>query len=67
MSPHDVFIDFGCGNGRVVYQLARYSFARVIGVEISEKLEAISRENIERARPQLRSREVSIVNADVLH
>jgi predicted RNA methylase len=67
VSSSDVFIDFGSGMGRVVYQAAaRYPFARVIGVELSRELNEVARANIERARSRLRCREVELVVADVL-
>jgi SAM-dependent methyltransferase len=37
-SGADVFVDFGCGKGRVVHQAARRPLKRVIGVEISPEL-----------------------------
>jgi SAM-dependent methyltransferase len=65
IGPGDVFLDYGCGKGRVVVQAAaRYRFRKVIGVEISEQLMRIARENVERARPRLRAREVELVVAD---
>ncbi len=67
VSDRDVFIDFGCGMGRIVYQAAaRYPFARVIGVENSEVLQRIAQENLERTRARLRSAEVQLVCADAM-
>lgn len=67
VGPDDVFIDFGSGMGRVVYQAAAgYPFARVVGVELSERLHAIARENLERTRSRLRCPDVELVAADVL-
>jgi hypothetical protein len=66
VTPHDVFIDFGSGKGRVVYQAARrYPFRRVIGVEVSEQLNAMARANIERNRRHLRCQDVELVTCDV--
>lgn len=65
VGPGDVFIDLGSGKGRVVLLAARYPFDRVIGVEISEELNQIARENLERERPRLRCPEVDIVTADL--
>ena len=60
-----VFVDFGSGKGRVVYQAAaRYRFARVIGVEISERLNEIARSNIERNRKRLKCTDVELVTCD---
>jgi SAM-dependent methyltransferase len=61
----DVFVDFGSGKGRVVYQAARrYPFARVIGVEISERLNEVARANIERNRARLRCSNIEFVSCD---
>ncbi|GAC1439833.1 MAG: class I SAM-dependent methyltransferase [Solirubrobacteraceae bacterium] len=67
VSATDVFVDFGSGMGRVVFQAAwKYPFRRVIGVELSEPLNEIARRNIERNRSRLRCADVQIVQADVL-
>jgi len=66
VGPDDVFIDFGSGMGRVVLQAATYPFRRVIGVELSEELNAIARRNLELSRPSLRCQEVELVATDVL-
>src|SRR5919112_3307195 len=60
--PMDVFVEYGCGKGRVVYQAAqRYPFRRVIGVDIAPELTDVARINIERNRDRLRCRDVEIV------
>lgn len=67
VSPADVFIDFGCGMGRVVLEAAMlYRFSRVVGVELSADLAAVARENVERNRRRLRTPQVEIVVSDVL-
>ncbi|HYF28390.1 MAG TPA: methyltransferase domain-containing protein [Baekduia sp.] len=67
VGPQDVFVDFGSGMGRVVYQAAAgYPFARVAGVELSEQLHRIAEQNIERTRPRLRCQDVQLVCGDVL-
>jgi SAM-dependent methyltransferase len=67
VSPNDVFIDFGCGLGRMVLEAAlRYRFARVVGVELSPDLAAVARENVERNRRRFRTPRVEIVESDVL-
>lgn len=62
--PTDVFVDFGSGKGRVVWQAAHFPFARVVGVEISEDLNAVARRNIERNLDQLNCRNVELITAD---
>lgn len=66
VTDRDVFVDLGSGMGRVVLQAARYPFRKVIGVEISEILHDIARENIDRSRQRLRCRDIELVHADVL-
>lgn len=63
--PHDVFVDYGSGMGRVLVQAAlRYPFRRVVGVELSEELNRIARENLERNRDRMRCRDVEVIAAD---
>jgi hypothetical protein len=63
----DVFIDFGSGLGRVVYQAAlRYPFKRVIGVELSPELNEIAERNLTRNRSHLRCGSFDLVAGDVL-
>jgi SAM-dependent methyltransferase len=62
--PTDVFVDFGSGKGRVLYQAAQYPFARVIGVEISEALNEIARRNLESCGDRLACRSFEVVTAD---
>lgn len=65
VTPSDVFIDFGSGMGRVVYQAAAgYAFRRVIGVELSGRMHAIAVDNIERNRHRFRCGDVQLVQAD---
>lgn len=66
VAESDVFVDFGSGLGRVVYQAANYPFRRVVGIELSDQLNAVARRNIERNRDRLRCQEVELVTTDVL-
>jgi len=67
VGPGDVFVDFGSGKGRIVYQAARrYPFARVVGVELVPGLTEIARQNIELRRQTLRCRNVELVTADAV-
>ena len=65
VSDRDVFVDFGCGKGRVVHQAARRPFRRVVGVEISPVLAEVARSGLAARRHQHRCRDVEIVVADV--
>jgi Histone methylation protein DOT1 len=62
----DVFIDFGSGKGRVVYQAAQFPFKRVIGVEIAEELNRIARYNVEHNRDRLICGDVELVTGDAV-
>jgi hypothetical protein len=64
--PDDVFIDFGSGKGRVVYQAAQFPFKRVIGVEIAEELNRIARYNIDHNRDRLICGDVELVTEDAV-
>ena len=65
VSDRDVFVEFGCGKGRVVHQAARRPFRRVVGVEISPVLAEVARSGLAARRHQHRCRDVEIVVADV--
>ncbi|HWC25530.1 MAG TPA: peptidoglycan bridge formation glycyltransferase FemA/FemB family protein [Solirubrobacteraceae bacterium] len=63
----DVFVDFGAGMGRVLYQAAlRYPFRRVEGVELEADLTAVAQENLDRARHRLRCRDIRFVTCDAV-
>jgi SAM-dependent methyltransferase len=65
VSPADVFLDLGSGKGRVVLLAARYRFGRVIGVELSEGLTSVARDNVAACQSRLRCGDIELVNADV--
>lgn len=61
----DVFVEFGCGKGRVVLDAARrYPFRRVVGVELAPDLSEVARQLVERERSRLRCRDVRIETVD---
>lgn len=65
LRPDDVFLDAGCGKGRVVLQAARlYPFKRVMGFDFSPDLVAIAQANIDKRRRRLRCNDVEIFVAD---
>jgi len=61
LEGRELFIDFGCGKGRVLLVAAMQPVRRVIGVELSPELSAIARRNIHRAQPRLRCRDVEVI------
>lgn len=65
VTSDDVFLDYGCGKGRVLAQAARgYPFGRVLGVEISAELAEVARANLVRARSGARVADDDVVVAD---
>jgi SAM-dependent methyltransferase len=62
----DVFIDFGCGMGRVLLEAARYPFRRVVGVDIAPAFIEVARAVVARNRERLACSDVELVAADVL-
>jgi SAM-dependent methyltransferase len=64
--PDDVFLDLGCGKGRVVCQAAtRYRFRRVLGVDASADMVSAAVRNVEATRARHTTPEVKIVHSDV--
>lgn len=64
LGPDDVFVDFGCGKGRVVLAAASLPVKRVVGVDISPELCAVARENVQHNLSSLACKEVEIVATD---
>ena len=62
-SASDVFLDIGCGKGRLLVMAAQQPFRQVIGVEYSEKLCADARRQLSRLQPHERNR-VEVIQAD---
>jgi SAM-dependent methyltransferase len=61
----DVFLDYGSGKGRVLFQAAyAYPFKRVIGIELSPELNEIAASNIEHNQSRLRCPDVQIITGD---
>lgn len=62
LGPDDVFVDLGCGMGRVLCMAARRSVRRVIGIELLASLCHVAQENVERVRG--RRSPVEVICAD---
>ncbi len=60
----DVFVDYGSGMGRVLIMAAAYSFARVVGVELSSQLSNLAKSNLDRAKSKLRCKNIEIFTCD---
>ena len=46
INKNDIFIDFGCGKGRVLLIASQYKFKKIIGIEFSPELVDIARSNV---------------------
>ena len=46
----DIFVDFGCGKGRVLLIASQYKFNKIIGIEFAPELFSIARANLERCK-----------------
>jgi predicted RNA methylase len=58
------FVDLGCGKGRVLLVASTYPFRRVIGVEISQELSRIARQNVDRFPASARQSEIEVQTID---
>jgi hypothetical protein len=50
LGPEDVFVDIGCGKGRVLCCASRHSLKGVVGIELNEVLLRIAERNLKRLR-----------------
>lgn len=62
-----VFVDLGCGKGKVLFIAAEFGFKEVRGIEVSPLLCAIARMNIDRfMKKNKTSTSISVIESDVL-
>jgi len=59
----DVFVDLGCGKGRVVLSVAKKKLKKIIGLEAHKDIFNIARDNLEKIK--VKNTPVEILNADV--
>jgi SAM-dependent methyltransferase len=65
VSSDDVFLDLGCGKGRVLWLAARhYPFRRVIGIEIVDEMVDFARANLEANRHRFRATDAIVEAAN---
>ena len=64
----DIFVDFGCGKGRVLLIASQYKFNKIIGIEFAPELFSIARANLERCKNNnnLNVNNIMIFEEDVL-
>jgi SAM-dependent methyltransferase len=58
------FVDLGSGKGRVLFMASEFSFRKIIGVEISPELHALSRRNIASYKGEQRCSDIHPVCMD---
>lgn len=63
LGQNDVFIDFGCGKGRVVFFIAMQNLKKVIGIELDKDLADTANKNLNNLR--INNTPIEIINADV--
>ena len=63
LKPLDVFVDIGCGKGRVLCCASQFKIREVIGVEIDKSLCEKAQQNAEKVRSK--KSPIRIINADV--
>jgi SAM-dependent methyltransferase len=64
-SDDDVFVDFGCGTGRVVHQAAKRPLKKVIGVEVIPEVADRAQSLVAAHRSRYRCQSIEIVTCDV--
>jgi SAM-dependent methyltransferase len=63
-----VFVDVGCGKGRILVAAAQYGFHRIVGVEISPQLCAAATRNVDIFRRRSGTEaEIEVACLNVLH
>jgi SAM-dependent methyltransferase len=60
VEDRDVFVDFGCGMGRVLVLASAFAFRKIIGVEISPTLSDVALRNVGSYRGIRRCQEIEI-------
>ncbi len=48
ITDRDVFLDLGCGKGKAMWYVAKYPFGKILGVEWSEELVKVAKNNFRR-------------------
>lgn len=62
LTPEDVFIDLGCGKGRVVFFVAMQKLKKVIGVELDRDIFIIAQKNLRNLK--INKTFIELINSD---
>jgi len=63
LNKDDVFIDFGCGKGRVIFAVGTQRLKKVIGVELDKRLTDIAKANLSKLKFNNTPIEILNINA----
>ena len=68
INKNDIFIDFGCGKGRILLIASQYKFKKIIGIEFSPELVDIARSNVSICKDynSFNIDKIKIIEGDVL-
>ncbi|MBI1310667.1 methyltransferase domain-containing protein [bacterium] len=61
-----VFLDYGCGKGRMLAVAATHSFRRIIGLDVHAGMLAAAKENLSRMRRRARCADIELANSDAM-
>ncbi len=64
LTEDDVFVDLGCGKGRVLFFMAQQRIKKVIGVELNSDLFTVAQENLRNLRH--RNSQIELLNIDAV-
>lgn len=62
LNENDVFVDYGCGKGRVIASIAALKIKKVIGIELDDEMIKIARKNI--CNLKIKNTGVEVINKD---
>ncbi len=64
LSPTDIFIDIGCGKGRVLALMARQKAKKIIGIDLNLDVVGQAKENIHKLKSK--NTPIEIINIDAI-
>lgn len=67
LTPHNHFLDMGCGKGRALCMAAHYGFKRVTGLDISKDLCDIAKKNLSVTKEKIPDFEFKVINNDAFY
>jgi SAM-dependent methyltransferase len=67
LTPHNHFLDLGCGKGRALCMAAHYGFKRVTGLDISKDLCDMAKKNLSLTKKEIPNFKFKVVNNDAFY